>query len=71
MVIFTTIKTKTVKQFSLLYYTPMEHEMDMGNNDFLLAGSEMLRLSQQTLENAIFLPISDAQSYGRSRKTEG
>ena len=34
MVIFTTIKTKTVKQFSLLYYTPMEHEMDMGNNDF-------------------------------------
>ena len=34
MVIFTTLKTKTVKQFSLLYYTPMEHEMDMSNNDF-------------------------------------
>ena len=34
MVIFTTIKTKAVKQFSLLYCTPMEHEMDMGNNDF-------------------------------------
>ena len=70
MVIVTTIKTKTVKQFSLLYRTPMEHEMDMGNND-VLAGRKMPRLSQQTLENAIFLPISDAQSYGRSRKTEG
>ena len=34
MVIVTTIKTKTVKQFSLLHRTPMEHEMDMGNNDF-------------------------------------